>query len=73
MVKLIPNDLNTYPPCNEYILVHFKDKRVPFYVVYRDSYFYPDKFVEASGEQYTWWEPEEIDSWITLKELGEIL
>lgn len=70
MTKLIPNDLNTYPSYNLPILAKLKNNYLLYYIVYRG---FNDKFIEASGEQYTWWEPEEIDSWITLGELDKIL
>ena len=71
MTKLIPNDLNTYPSYNLPVLAKLKNNDLLYYIVYRDNF--KDRFTEASGEQYTWWEPEEIDSWITLNELDKIL
>lgn len=77
MTKLIPNDLNSYPSYNLPVLVKLKNNMLSYYnnmlfyyIVYRDS---NDKFIEAFGEQYAWWEPDEIDSWITLDELDKIL
>ena len=70
MTKLIPDDLNTYPSYNLPVLVKLRNNMLSYYIVYRDS---NNKFIEASGEQYTWWEPNEIDSWITLNELEKIL
>lgn len=70
MTRLIPNDLNTYPSYNLPVLVKLKNNMLSYYIVYRD---FNNKFIEASGEQYTWWEPNEIDSWISLQELEKIL
>lgn len=70
MVKLIPNNLNTYPSYNSPVLAKLKNNYLHYYIVYRG---FNDKFIEASGGQDTWWEPEEIDSWITLGELDKIL
>ena len=70
MTKLIPNNLNTYPSYNLPVLAKLRNNMLSYYIVYRDS---NNKFIEASGEQYTWWEPNEIDSWITLNELEKIL
>lgn len=70
MIRLIPDDLNTYPSYNLPVLVKLRNNMLSYYIVYRDS---NNKFIEASGEQYTWWEPNEIDSWITLNELEKIL
>lgn len=53
MIKLIPNNLNTYPSYNFPILAKLKNNNLLCYIVYRD---FNDKFIEASGEQYTWWE-----------------
>lgn len=70
MIRLIPDNLNTYPSYNLPVLVKLRNNMLSYYIVYRDS---NNKFIEASGEQYTWWEPNEIDSWITLNELEKIL
>ncbi len=69
MVKLIPNNLNTYSPYNLPVLAKLKNNNLPYYIVYRD---FNDKFIEASGEQYTWWEPNEIDSWMSLDDLTKL-
>ena len=75
MMRFIPLT-EKYPEPEELILIKLKENEwdnVNYYVVkytcgYRDFF----RFEEARGEQYTYWEDDEILGWMPLKELDNI-
>lgn len=77
--KLVKNDLTTFPPYNEPVLTCLKyDDCDYYYVVKREeliNYDYNsvrDIFKEALGEQFTYWEIDEIDSWMDFEDLTKL-
>ena len=65
-----------YPEPEELILIKLKENEwdnLNYYVVkYTCGYSDFFRFEEASGEQYTYWEDDEILGWMPLKELDNI-
>jgi hypothetical protein len=76
--KLVKNDLTTFPPYNEPILACLKDDVNYYYVVKREEFInydynsVRDVFKEALGEQFTYWEIDEIDSWMDFEDLTKL-
>ena len=75
MMKFIPLT-EKYPEPEELILIKLKENEwdnVNYYVVKytrdQNEFF---RFEEASGEQYSYWEDDEILGWMPLKELDNI-
>ena len=66
-----------YPEPEELILIKLKENEwnnVNYYVVkYTCGFHKFFRFEEASGEQYSYWEDDEILGWMPLKELDSIL
>ena len=75
MMKFIPLT-EKYPEPEELILIKLKENEwnnVNYYVVkYTCGYNDFFRFEEASGEQYSYWEDNEILGWMPLKELDNI-
>jgi hypothetical protein len=75
-MKFIPLT-EKYPETEELILIKLKENEwdnVNYYVVkYTRGYREFFRFEEASGEQYAYWEDDEILGWMPLKELDSIL
>lgn len=75
MMKFIPLT-EKYPEPEELILIKLKENEwdnLNYYVVkYTCGYSDFFRFEEASGEQYTYWEDDEILGWMPLKELDNI-
>lgn len=74
-MKFIPLT-EKYPEPEELILIKLKENEwdnLNYYVVkYTCGYSDFFRFEEASGEQYTYWEDDEILGWMPLKELDNI-
>lgn len=77
--KLVKNDLTTFPPYNEPVLACLKyDDCDYYYVVKREEFInydynsVRDVFKEALGEQFTYWEIDEIDSWMDFEDLTKL-
>ena len=75
MMRFIPLT-EKYPEPEELILIKLKEDKwtnVNYYVVkYTRGYREFFRFEEASGEQYSYWEDDEILGWMPLKELDNI-
>ena len=75
MMKFIPLT-EKYPEPEELILIKLKENEwnnVNYYVVkYTSGLHEFFRFEEASGEQYSYWEDDEILGWMPLKELDSI-
>lgn len=83
MTKFIVDDLNTYPPYNEVVIVRLKNNpwnyTIPFFYTVRreqisksrNSNEFKDVFTEAAGEEWSYWDVDAIDSWMTVEELEE--
>ena len=75
MMRFIPFT-EKYPEPEELILIKLKENEwdnVNYYVVkYTRDYNEFFRFEEASGEQYSYWEDDEILGWMPLKELDNI-
>ena len=75
MMRFIPLT-EKYPEPEELILIKLKENEwdnVNYYVVkYTCGYHESFLFEEASGEQYSYWEDDEILGWMPLKELDNI-
>ena len=75
MMRFIPLT-EKYPEPVELILIKLKENEwdnLNYYVVkYTCGYSDFFRFEEASGEQYTYWEDDEILGWMPLKELDNI-
>ena len=75
MMRFIPLT-EKYPEPEELILIKLKEDEwtnVNYYVVkYTRGYREFFRFEEASGEQYCYWEDDEILGWMPLKELDNI-
>ena len=84
MTKLIPNDLNTYSPYGEVVIVRLKNNpwnyTSPFFYVVRreqinksrNSNEFKDIFTETAGEEWSYWNIDEIDSWMFCEDLNKI-
>lgn len=78
MTQFISNDLNTYPPYGQIVIVRLKNTFPFFYTVRREqiskswnSNEFKDVFTEAAGEEWSYWDVDAIDSWMTVEELEE--
>lgn len=76
--KLDKDDLSTFPEYNQPVLVRIKGIPDYYYVVCRKEYIdydynsVRDVFIEYRGEQFSYWNIDEIDSWISFDDLNAI-
>lgn len=63
---------NKPPKDGQQFLAKLINEDLPFYVVYYDVCYNPNKvFCEAGGEQYTSFDENEIIAWTTFEELNK--
>jgi hypothetical protein len=55
------------------ILVKIRDPYCSprYYVVHGETHGNQIRYVESSGEQYAWWDEDELEGWTTLDELDK--
>lgn len=75
-----PTDKSTWPPEGSYFYARLKsssmwDEDLYGYILERrpSTFYSEDYFVEASGERYLQFEPEDIEYWMPFKELDECI
>ena len=75
MMKFIPLT-EKYPEPEELVLVKLKPNPwfgIGYYVVrYGNNYRECFNFIEAAGEEYSYWEDDQILGWMPIKELDNI-